>query len=365
MKVLFYFGRNARGGAERVIVNLGNELAKSGHSVVFMNDYRDDPESYEVDSKVVRHYLSDHVKTKNRIIKNLKRIKPIKRIIETENPDLVVSFLGNTNKRILHILRNNDSKIIVSVRNDPNFEYGRNFLAKRVTNHLFKRANGVVCQTEEESAYFDKNIKDKICIIVNPVNPLFQDVNWDGKNSKEIIAVGRLSEQKNYPLLIDAFKIASQNDPELHLSIYGKGTEFELIKDRIKLNGLADRVSLKGEVKDLRQIYSSCRFYVLSSLHEGLPNTLMEAMTVGAPCISTDCSGGGPSYLLGDSEYGLLVKNNDIQELAEAMIKMSNDDALRFKYAGAAKKKATDFRSEKIFAEWMDYFEKVVKGTHL
>lgn len=365
MKILFYVASFGRGGAERVIANLIERLFKNGDEPILVTDYLDPPNTYPLPLEVRRYFLDERTKSRSRFFKNINRIKSLKKVVTDENPDLVVSFLGYANRRALLALKRRKCKMVVSVRNDPNREYGSRSLTRKITNHLFKRADGVVCQTEEQPKYFSKKVQGKVKIIINPVNEAFRNTQWHGQNSKEILAVGRLGVQKNYPLLLEAFLRVSKIDDSLTLNIYGSdsGKQDEILSF-IEQNNLESKVVLKGNQSDLREAYAGCRFYVLPSSWEGLPNSLMEAMTVGAPCIATDCDGGGSSYLLGKSEYGILTKNGDVEELTDAMIKMSSDDDLRLRYAEAAHERSHDFDSEKIFSEWIEYFKSMINDEN-
>ena len=193
-KVLFYIDSMQKGGANRVMANLVNYFSKKEFNVILVNDIAldtDKPE-YEVNTLVKRIILNES--GANAVISNLKRIKKLRKIIVQEKPDCVLSFMGPPNVRMLLASILLPCRKVVSVRNDPNREYGKNIIKKLMTNWIFLLADGCVFQTEDASKYFFGRIRRKSTIIVNPVNELF--FSTFSENRKNIVTVGRLVPQK-------------------------------------------------------------------------------------------------------------------------------------------------------------------------
>ena len=125
-----------------------------------------------------------------------------------------------------------------------------------------------------------------------------------GERTKRIVAVGRLEAQKNYPLLIKAFYLISNEFKDYIVEIYGEGQERSELSKLINELNLNNRVLLMGRHSDVHERIKDASLYVLSSDYEGMPNALMEAMALGLPCIATNCSGGGPKTLITNEVNG-------------------------------------------------------------
>lgn len=356
-KIVFYIDIMLRGGAQRVMSVLTNYFSKEGYEVYLINDMEEmnKEKEYALNDKVIRLYL-DEKNVKNPFIKNAKRIIKLRKYLKNINPEYVISFLGRPNLRMLISSIFINTKKIVSVRNDPNKEYGKSIIVKLITNFIFLLADGYVFQTNDASKYFFKKIRTKSTIIKNPVDKKFYEVK-DVKNKNNIITVGRLESQKNHKLLIDSFaKVKDKLNGE-KLLIYGDGSLENYLKNYVNSLGLEGEVEFKGNVNNIEKILSSSKVFVLSSNYEGMPNALMEAMAVGVPCISTNCPCGGPKDLIDDGINGILVECNNVTEMSNAMIKMIFDYS-NVKYGEKAKLKAEEFREEKILCLWEKYITK-------
>ena len=298
MRILFYIDCMGVGGAQRVMKNLIEKFANDGDQVILITDYvpTDGKKEYEIPSSVKRISLNEYCKSKEKP-SNIERVLTLRKILISEKPEVAVSFMCPPNYRMLIGSMGLKHKVLVSARNDPKVEYGTGF-RKLIANILFRFADGVVFQTEEASAYFVKNIRKKSKIIYNPVDPIFFQKKWKN-SSHEIVAIGRLQPQKNPELLLDAFIRIADKFPDYSLGYYGDGELKDRLKTLAEQNGLADRVHFYGISRDVPAVLeNNAKLYVLSSDFEGLPNALMEAMTVGVPIISTDCPCGGPRSLI-------------------------------------------------------------------
>ena len=353
MKILFYIDVMNSGGAQRVMSNLVNYFKRKDYEVVLINDAPIDTNvaEYDIADGVKRYYLADDF-LGNPIIKNIKRMIKLRHIIKKENPKVVLSFLGNCNKRMLLSSIGLDCRKVVSVRNDPNKEYGTSTIRKFLTGQLFKLADGCVFQTEEVKDYFPLSVVRKARVIVNPVKESFFEVIRDEKNY--IVTLGRLYEQKNHKLLIDAYeKIVGDIDDDLY--IYGEGPLRQELEEHVRKKDLQERVFLRGNTQDVEKVLSRAKLFVLSSDYEGMPNALLEALAVGVPCISTDCPCGGPKTVITDGANGLLVPCNCVEELSDAIYKLCKDNDYREKLGRRAKENAADFKSQRILDLWEKY----------
>lgn len=356
-KILFYIDTLHRGGAQRVISNLATYFSNN-YNVVLVNDFISDDQKndYDLPDSVKKVYLGKSLDG-NPIIKNISRIITLRKIIVKENPDVVLSFLGNPNKRMLIATIGLKCRKVVSVRNEPSHEYGRGKLNRWLARRLFSLTDGVVFQTQDASKYFQKSVQNKSTIIMNPVSKQFYQVSRH-MPEKDVVTVGRFEAQKNHLLLLHAWKEIEKDFPEDQLIIYGDGSLRKEYEKYIQEQGLDDRVLLPGSVKDIPQRLASAKLFVLSSDFEGMPNALMEAMAVGVPVISTDCPCGGPKILIQEPSQGCLVPCRDLNSLKDAMKRFLESKEIREDKGSSAKKRAAAFAEDFIYKQWEEYLMK-------
>lgn len=356
-KILLYIDSLYLGGAQRVMSNLANYFIKEGYDVVLVNEVKPDTnkKTYKISKEVKRIYLEEN-SIRNFFYRQLKRVCSLRSIAQAERPDVILSFLGPTNVRMLVATIGLNVKKVVSVRNDPYKEYGQG-LKKFFVRELFKLADGCVFQTSEAASYFSNSVQKSAKVIYNPVNEVFYKTQR--KNIKnEIVSIGRLQDQKNPMLLIEAFAIIANKYKDWKLCFCGEGELQLQLEERCKILGISNQVLFEGQISNVNEKLSSSAIYVLSSDYEGMPNALMEAMAVGVPCISTDCPCGGPRELIKNGETGVLVPVGEVSKMAEALEVLITNQYYRESLGEAAKLRALNFKFDKILKEWKDYLEK-------
>lgn len=359
-KVAFVISTLASGGSERVMSELVN-FAAGKNIEVYLILLSSDICEYEIDDRVKIIPLCNRINKYGRFLSQWKRFSLLREELKTLKPDIMLSFLYTINLYTILAGQFLDIPIIISERNDPKRSPKSKVkqVARRV---IYPFANGYIFQTDEVKEYFSYKIQEKSCVISNPVKgnlPYADRTNV----TKDIYAIGRLEEQKNYPLMISAFKIIQMKHPDYKLHIFGRGFGSGALIKLKKLSadyGLDSSVVFEGIANDLHERMKSGTMYVLSSDFEGMPNALMEAMAIGMPCISTDCPAGGPRQLITDQENGLLVPVGDVEALAEAMEKIISDEAFADRIAEKAKGVRERYSLDKIGSEYLDYLESFV-----
>lgn len=345
MKLLLYIDSMMRGGAQRVINNIATYFNKKNYEVCLINDIVTENE-YEISPGVKRIILS----LDNSHQTNFSRIIALRKIIKTENPDTVLSFLGPCNIRMLLSTVGLKCKKIVSVRNDPYREYGHGI--KRILSILvFMLSSGIVFQTKDAQSYFGKIFLKRSCIILNPVAEIFYQKKWRPEKN-DIICVGRLTQQKNPLLAVEAFAVAFDRIKPMNLVFYGNG---ELKDDLLRLakkNNISDSVKIVDNVRNIQDYLETSRLFLMTSEYEGLPNALMEAMAVGIPVISTDCPCGGPRSLITHDVNGLLVSCNDVNAISNAIMGLIFDPIKCQMISKNERKKAESFDTRVIMDKW-------------
>ena len=359
--IIFYINTVSGGGAEKVIIQLAHYFANKGFRSVLLTSFVEKNE-YPVPSNVERLSIEQEETKQSRLKRNWSRIKFLRQLCKREKPIAVVSFMAAPNFRNICATAGLPVKCILSVRNDPKEEYS-GFWGKIVGKFLFRFADGIVFQTSQAKEWFPKNIQKNSAIILNPVQESFYQVKRVS-SPRDIVTCGRLNPQKNHAMLIGAFAQIAKDFPNENLLIYGRGELKQNLQKLIENLNLQKRVFLMGTTDKVEEVLSKAKIFVLSSDYEGMPNALMEAMTVGLPCISTDCPCGGPKKLIKDKQNGLLVPCKNEGELALAMEKLLSSKNLAEEIGINARKTAQSFAHPIIFKQWKQYLDSIIVNTN-
>lgn len=342
-KIVFLIGSMGKGGAERVISVLANHYADLGWKVDIIT---------LLDSKC-DYVLNKNITLKSIFRENKKRIYQvpfwiygIRGYLKKENPDKIVSFIARIN--ILTIIASFGylNRVTISERNDPKRD-GRGRVIKILTELLYPLVNNIIFQTEQAKLCFSKRVQKKGTIIINPIEvKLIERKNKE----KKIVSVGRLIEQKNHQLLIEAFSEVVRQYPNYKLYIYGSGRLKNILKEKIKYLGVEKSVFLSGEKENIHDEISNAEIFILSSDYEGLSNALLEALTIGLPCISTKCA--GSIEVIKNYENGILIPVKSKEKLVKSIIELIENPDLSKKLSEKAKQMAIEYRKENILKKW-------------
>lgn len=348
-KIFFINSRLSNGGSERVMTILANYLAKTGKYEVHMVLVREKQEEfYEVDNKIKVHQLE--YKTKNKFIILLKRLLKLHNLFKKENPDAIISFMVDINIITIvsgFFIRN---RIIVSERADPQADTRKKFF-KILEKILYPRCKKVVLQTNDVKKYYDSiNVKNTI-VIANPINNNIPE-QYNGEREKRIIAAGRLTEQKNFALLINAFKKFIEVHDEYILEICGEGPLKKELMVLAENSGIREKVVFSGFVKNVNERMHNAMIYVSTSNFEGISNSMLEAMAMGVPTICTDCPVGGAKMVIKNNVNGILIPLNDEKALLNAMMKICNDLSFTKQISNQAIRIREEYSIDKIIDKW-------------
>jgi glycosyltransferase involved in cell wall biosynthesis len=174
-------------------------------------------------------------------------------------------------------------------------------------------------------------------------------------DAKVLVAAGRLSDQKGFDLLLDAFHQVTARHPDWQLWIFGSGPKRGELAAQIERLGLAGRAFLKGMTGHLDRQLAAASVFVLSSRFEGLPMVLLEAMTAGLPPVAFDCPT-GPAEIIAPGTSGLLVPPQDVAALAAAICELIEDPAKRRAIGAAALKCSERYSIDTVRQRWEDLF---------
>ncbi len=345
-RIAFIIGSMKRGGAERVISILANDYANKGWKTdIIMLLFGD-----------VDYDLSPKIRLLDFSNKGTSRIKrlpywffSLRNYIKEYRPDVVLSFAARINIITMTSAFALGSNVIISERCDPRYDTRGN-LARILSKLFYPKANKVIFQTEVEKEYY-KGIKNGI-IIPNPINVSVYSSN---NKEKKIVTAGRLDKQKNHRMLIQAFSYIAKDFPDYSLVIYGDGPLKDELLAQIRNVGLDNRVVIYDNIPDIHKKMSTSELFVMSSDFEGLSNSMLEAMMMGLPVISTDVSGAA-DYITNE-ENGLIVPTGDAGAMATAIRRMLSDDSFREKCGQNAKEVSRLVSKEVVLRKWHEALE--------
>lgn len=307
MKLCFVINQLSNGGAERVVSVLADQFSKRGYEVEIVI-FKASEEDYPLEKNVTKTLItkSNYLALAQKVIRYLKK----------NSADVVIGFdiLPNLLCSLTALL--SPKMVIISERNAPK-QVRLHPILKLARRVLYPFADKIVFQTNEAMDEYRKRIRRKGTVIKNPVKeglPI-----RTGVQNKEIIALGRLTYQKNYPLLLNAAKKIHELYPMYSFLIYGQGELQEQLAGQIRELGEEEYVFLKGYYSDVYQHIVDSDIYVLTSHYEGMPNSLIEAMCMGFPVVASDCPSGGPREIIAPYQNGLLFENHNEQDLIEKL----------------------------------------------
>ena len=368
---------STRGGIERTLIDKANYLADKKHEVLIVTYEHEGPVAYKLYPSVKHVDLDCHFfdiynsPFYYRLFKAFNKKKvfrhKMKDLICSYCPDVIVITIPNTEIFISDLI--NDAQSIPVVV-ESHLAYGRRVMhygvIEKLMNCLYspiksiKKADLLVALTEGDAGCWRKQNVSRVKVLPNPVTYYETNISYTNKSDFRIISVGRLTPQKRYDRLIDAFALIAEKYPEWYIDIYGEGYEKERFIERVTSLGLAERIHILPPTSDIYTEYKKSQFLVLSSDFEGFGLVIVEAMACGIPILSTNCPY-GPSEIIEDGVTGLLSKLdvNDLSSLMEYMITHNEE---RKKMGEKAHHAASYYKKEFVMPLWERVYLEVCKA---
>ena len=350
-KIAIFLQDLVAGGAERMMLHLGEAFAARGHAVELVlvraeGEYVPmvPPCLKLVDLKLRRTGAS---------------LPALASYLRRERPDAMLSGLVHVNVMAVLAgkLARSGTRVVVSERNTISRDvHDSPSLAVRMAHWVvpwvYPRADAVIAVSHgvaRDLAAYSGMPEHRIDVVNNPVvtaklassaaapspHPWFED-----GGPPVVLAAGRLAPQKDYPTLIRAFALLRQSR-DVRLLIIGEGDERPAIEAMVSDLGLAGAVAMPGYLANPYAAMARASVFVLTSRWEGSPNVLVEAMACGAPVVATDCPS-GPAEILEGGRYGPLVRMGDAQAIAQGIAAMLDDRVP----SDLLKRRAADYNSE-------------------
>lgn len=370
-KVIFITPSLYGGGAERVLVLLLRHLDRSRFQPIVVlfepeNDYKEDiPEDVNIvslesrgmaDSARLIIYLSQFLKKEapDIICTSIYRVKPLSLVTA------LAIKLSRVKARVFLTEHGNLSWCMKTAK----LASLRGLLIRN--KFLYPEKDNVICVSRGLRDDLVKNwgvVPESASVIYNPVEiDRIQvlakeevDHHWFQERRSVIIACGRLDRQKDYPLLLRVFASVLKEARDLRLVILGDGSLRKELIEYTEMLGISGKVAFLGFQKNPFKYIARAKALVLSSVMEGFPMVLIEAMACGTPVISTRCES-GPEELITDGVDGLLTPVGDEDALGNAIHRLLRDEPFRIRLAEAGRRRVEDFRSDKVTAEYERMF---------
>ena len=364
MKITIVIHSLGGGGAERAAVLLAQGLVAKKHQVSFITLSGQEFDFYHLPKNIPRIALKVIGSSANllqAVQNNLQRLQSLRRAIDSCQPDVVISFLDKTNVLTLIACLGSKYPLVVSEQNDPTQnDIGRiwNFLRRLV----YPFATTVVSCSQGVNRNWNWLNSQQKAVIYNPLVKTSEleavSIELD-PNQKKVVAMGRLTSQKGFDLLLKAFGMINTKFSDWQLIILGEGEQRKQLEQLIQELGIEQQVMIPGLVSNPFPILKQCDLFVLSSRYEGFGNVIIEAMACGLPVISTDCPS-GPGEIITSGDNGILVPNQEKDSLAKAMADLMSNPERRQEISAKAYLALSKFEIDVIVNQWEELFTKMI-----
>lgn len=363
MKLLFYIHGLSGGGAERVMATLMNRFVEQNHKVRVVYTESLEQPVYQLDSRIEQVYMQMEFPMKSssipvKIFRRIWKYPAIRKQAKIFKPDFVISFLKAQNNDVLTALLGTRIPVIIGDHTnvDRKYPWQTSFLSKV----LYPNASGIMMLTLRDYNRW-KNKYRHVYYVPNPCD--IKQKHIGAARKKIVLGVGRVNqwEIKGFDSLIKAWDLIQDKHPDWKCQIAGVYSDKSLSNIRKEVGDKAYRnIEFIGFRSDIHDYMESCEVFCLSSRIEGMPMVLLEALSLGCACVAFDCVT-GPAEMIEDGITGLLVKNQDVNELAIKLEQIITEDKLRNAFHKNAPMSVERFSTENVLNMWYQMFNDLKK----
>lgn len=355
MKIFFNIKNLSKpGGVERATVVLANELIARGYDVGIICMEKDTV-FFETHPQVRLYYLYDMKDKRPSLVRDISRRKHLKSIYRQEAPDIII--IVGSGRSMLYLPTAKKISTITWEHYNANWNW---HLMHRLSRKLAaKYSDSIVVLTQQDKESYESKFKARnVVCIPNPVT--IDNGERSPLTERIVLATGHFIKRKGFDKLIDAWSGTRCKGNGWKLRIVGSGELESVLSQKIEYYGLHGSVELIPPVKDMVSLYKQASLFVMSSLREGLPLVMIEAMAMGLPIVSFDCET-GPRDIIDDGVTGLLVPTGDAGSLARAIDELICDNDRRTLFSKNSVERAKLFDMEKILVKWEALFRELKK----
>ena len=379
MKILVLHGHLSMGGEERVLLNVLRNLVELNYDVdllITWNHKENNLFESEIPKKVNYEFLFDSYNGKNKLIKEIYRIKAkttylkkIEKKIKNEKYDIVIDYSSNLLK-----YDNFDIKIPVFAWIHFSLTFGEKLTLEKTKKYKkqYKKYSKIFAITRVMKEEFINKVgidEKKVELVYNPIDLKLIEKKAENVEKKYenylkqdyFLQVSRLTQQKQPEHLVDIYYKLKQAGIKEKLYFIGDGEKKEIIKQKIKEYNLEDDIILLGQIENPYPFFKNAKLFVHTAKYEGLPTVLLESLALGTPVVSYDCPTGPRDILGKNSEYGELISLNDKDMFVEKVLELMNSKEKYEKYKKLSLIRANDFSMENNKVKLKELIENIKK----
>lgn len=365
------------GGLERIVISKANFLVSAGYDIaVVTTDQMNRTPSFKLDERIRCYDLGiDYDRNQSRpflskvfyfIYNRWLHQHRLKKLLFTLKADIVISTFGNE-MPLLPKMNDGSKKVL-------EFHFCRHWfslikrkglygfvekICNRNMDKAIRRYDEFVVLTKEDALAWSVSCNNlKVIPNMLPIDNFYRS----GLKSTRVIAVGHYVDVKGFDRLIAAWTIVASQKRDWTLHIYGEGCMRSQLEHQIQQSGLQTSVFLEGSSNTIHEEYAKSSIFVLTSKSEGFSLAIVEAISAGLPVVSFDCPC-GPKDLIVDGENGFLVENGDIEGLADKLLLLINDEALRKRMGNTAYEYSKRYLPNVVMQQWICLFDSLVKRS--
>lgn len=340
------------GGTERVTSVIANNLSMRGYTVSVISCREGEESRFYINGDITLLSLHGEKRT-NALYRKIDTVRQLQKLVLKRRIDVMVAvdvalylYLWPLQKK--HLCR-------CIAWEHFNYYIANSRLVKFSRKLAAENADCVIVLGKNDLRNYKTHYK-KINRIEYVYNPIALSVEKKtSMDKKRVIAVGRLSRQKGFDLLLEAWKIVEANNTEWTLDIFGEGNLKEELQQQMEELGLKN-VHLRGYAKDIEEEYINSSIFALSSRYEGFVLVLMEAQAKALPCVSFNCKE-GPAETIDNGVNGYLVEEGDVVGFADSLLRLMNDKKLRDSFSEHARKDLGRFDTDTVMGKWIRILE--------
>ena len=379
MKILVLHGHLSMGGEERVLLNVLRNLVELNYDVdllITWNHKENNLFENEIPKKVNYEFLFDSYNGKNKLIKEIYRIKAkttylkkIEKKIKNEKYDIVIDYSSNLLK-----YDNFDIKIPVFAWIHFSLTFGEKLTLEKIKKYKkqYKKYSKIFAITRVMKEEFINKVgidEKKVELVYNPIDLKLIEKKAENVEKKYenylkqdyFLQVSRLTQQKQPEHLVDIYYKLKQSGIKEKLYFIGDGEKKEIIKQKIKEYNLENDIILLGQIENPYPFFKNAKLFVHTAKYEGLPTVLLESLALGTPVVSYDCPTGPRDILGKNNEYGELISLNDKDMFVEKILELMNSKEKYEKYKKLSLIRANDFSMENNKVKLKELIENIKK----